>query len=106
MDPVTRAHAQSVRRMYEDGLSTESIARRSGQSQKTVRAYLRHAYSEPYESRLLWDKEWRSQARAAMRKTARYWRAKHRAARTTAAKAAVLQEYAEHQRELELHADT
>ena len=103
MDAVTRAEAQSVRRMFEDELSTLAIARRSGQSQKTVRAYLRFAYSEPPESRLLWDNEWRSQARAAMLKNGRYWRGKHRAARTTAAKAAVLAQYAEHRRELELH---
>ena len=68
-----------------------------------VRAYLRFAYSEPPESRLLWDKEWRSQARAAMMKTGRYWRQKYRAARTTAAKEDVVKQYEERQKELELH---
>ena len=103
VDAETRAHAQSVRRMFEDyELTTEAIARRSGATQATVRAYLRHAFSEPPETRFLWHREWRSQARAAAVKTERYWRAKHRAAPSPAAKADVLAQYAEHQRELEL----
>ena len=99
MGAANRAHAQSVRRMYEDGLSTEAIARRSGQSQKVVRAYLRFAYAEPLESRLLWGKAWRSQAQAARIHLTRYWREKYRAARTADAKADVQYE----QKELELH---
>ena len=67
-----------------------------------VRAYLRFAYSEPPESRLLWDKEWRSQARAAMIQTTRYWTQKYRAARTAVSKAAVLQEYEARLQEREL----
>ena len=103
VDAETRAHAQSARRMFEDyDLSTSEIARRSGQSQATVRAYLRFAYSEPPESRLLWHRAWRSQARTAAVRAERYWRAKHRAARTPSAKADVLREYRERLRELEL----
>ena len=90
--------------MFEDyGLSTSAIAGRSGETQKLIRAYLRLAFSEPLESRLLWGREWRSQARAAKLKTARYWRQKLGAARTEAAKEAVALQYEERQREGELH---
>ena len=101
---MNRAEAQSVRRQYElYGLSTSEIARRSGATQATVRAYLRFACSEPPESRFLWHREWRSQARAAMLKTARYWHLKHQAARTPAAKEDVVKQYEERLYERELH---
>ena len=102
MDSATRAEAQSVRRMYGYGLSTTAIARRSGQTQKVVRAYLRFAFSEPLETRFLWTAEWREQARAAAVKTERYWHAKRTAARTPSAKALVLSQYRDHLEEQEL----
>ena len=104
MDAVTRAEAQAVRRQFEDyGLSTLAIAKRAGQSQRTVRGYLRYAFAEPPETRLLWHRAWRSQARAAALKTARYWRQKYQAARTEAAKEDVMKQYQERLYERELH---
>ena len=102
MDALTRANAQAVRRMFGYGLSTLAISRLSGQSQKTVRGYLRLAYAEPPESRLLWHRAWRAQVRAARIHLTRYWREKHRTARTADAKANVQREYTERKRELEL----
>ena len=47
MNRLIWAEAQSVRRMYEDGLSCERIARQAGQPLEVVRKYLRAAYREP-----------------------------------------------------------
>ena len=90
--------------MFEDyWLSTEKIAARSGASQETVRAYLRLAYYEPLESRLLWTTAWRKEARAARLKAYTYWRQKFLDAPTPAAQETVLARFDQHQRELELH---
>ena len=44
---LEQSYAASVRRMYDDGLSTQQIAERSGLTQQVVRVYLRASYREP-----------------------------------------------------------
>ena len=60
MESLIWAEAQSVRRMYEDGLSCERIARHAGQPIEVVRKYLRLSYREPDDDGLPWAEQRRS----------------------------------------------
>ena len=73
------AHAASVRRMYEDGLSTSAIAQRAGSTREVVRRYLRASYFEPGDGEA-WDSQ-RHEEYMAVRQAQRDKRERERARR-------------------------
>ena len=62
------AEARSVRRMYEDGLSTDQIAKRSGVSREIVRRFLRLSYREPCDAEA-WDEQRHEDYRARQKES-------------------------------------